>query len=379
MAFNPFIFGLNSSITDSPFLNTKKLSDRVGGNTGNLAFHHAIDSHLGGNRPVVGWDEPVDTINARGDLCVIPCANQLGPHLVIDSLQPKIEKFNMPVLAIGLGAESSRDMAIPKVPEPTLRWVEAMGNKSLSNYPNISTRGAFSWKVLDHYGLGRFATPLGCPSLFINPTKLLGKQIELNIKHPKRIAVTAGHFWWTHLATLEQSLFQMALCTDGAYVGQSPTEMIALTRGEASSLPSQVLDDCRAFAAPSMDAAEFANWMTIRGAAFFDVPSWMEFYRRFDFVVGTRIHGVILALQVGIPALCIAHDSRTLELCQTMMVPHVTADKVVGGITRDSLIRLLNFDAISFDENRISLCHKYIDFLKNNGISPASSLLSIIE
>ena len=43
--------------------------------------------------------------------------------------------------------------------------------------------------------------------------------------------------------------------------------------------------------------------------------------RKFDFVVGPRFHGVMLAMQAGIPGGVIAHDSRTLELCQTMGIP----------------------------------------------------------
>jgi polysaccharide pyruvyl transferase WcaK-like protein len=53
--------------------------------------------------------------------------------------------------------------------------------------------------------------------------------------------------------------------------------------------------------------------------AFFDVTIWLDFLKRFDFVVGTRIYGAMLAMQVGIPAAVIAHDSGTYEMCTTMV------------------------------------------------------------
>jgi polysaccharide pyruvyl transferase WcaK-like protein len=42
-----------------------------------------------------------------------------------------------------------------------------------------------------------------------------------------------------------------------------------------------------------------------------------------DFMFGTRIHGTILGLCAGLPSMCIAFDSRTLELCEQMNIPHV--------------------------------------------------------
>jgi polysaccharide pyruvyl transferase WcaK-like protein len=115
-----------------------------------------------------------------------------------------------------------------------------------------------------------------------------------------------------------------------------------------------------------MDLDEFTEWTKTYGNVFFNIPSWMEHYRRFDFVVGLRIHGVMLALQAGVPALCIAHDSRTIELCETMKVPFVHAREVIHGIERKNLLKLFNFNPDEFDSNRNNILHSYIDFLKNN-------------
>ena len=123
-----------------------------------------------------------------------------------------------------------------------------------------------------------------------------------------------------------------------------------------------------------MDLDDFARWSRAYGNVFFNVSNWIEHCRRFDFVVGTRIHGTAIALQAGVPALCIVHDSRTLELCQTMKVPYVMADELADGIRRDELLALSHFDAVEFDENRRMLCRRYTTFLKNNMLRPANWL-----
>ena len=86
----------------------------------------------------------------------------------------------------------------------------------------------------------------------------------------------------------------------------------------------------------------------------------------------------MLALQAGVPAVCIAHDSRTLELCQTMLVPHILAKDIASGVSRDQLLDLFaQFDATAFDANRRMLARRYVDFLTFNGLAPVSWLRNI--
>ena len=108
---------------------------------------------------------------------------------------------------------------------------------------------------------------------------------------------------------------------------------------------------------------------------FFDVAEWMAHCREYDFVIGTRIHGTMVALQAGTPALCIVHDSRTLELCETMCVPHVHAEAVRDGITRDALIRLFEFDRRRYLTRTDAGCARdYVSFLECNGVKPVDWL-----
>lgn len=160
----------------------------------------------------------------------------------------------------------------------------------------------------------------------------------------------------------------MVTATNGSYVGQHSFAMMQLTRGEAHLMTPEDLRACRDYACPEMDIEEFIQWSKLHGNLFYDVQAWMEHYRRFDMVVGPRIHGVMLALQAGVPGLCVVHDSRTLELCQTMMVPYVLAKDIADGMTRDQLSSMFTFDAEAFDANRAMLAARYNSFLASNSI-----------
>jgi hypothetical protein len=373
----PFILGLNPTINESPFLSTEVLYDLVGQNTGNLVFHYAIDRQLGGALAAIGWGSTVDRINLAGDVAVLPCANQLGPHSNYGAFAKKLASVKVPVVAIGLGAQASLDGRLPEVPKGTLDWIRAIADHAPGPGPNITVRGPFTMEVLNRYNLADRAVVMGCPSLFINPDRELGTAIAARIKTPERVAVASGNHYVKDLAAIEASLAQMVTVTSGSYVGQAPLEMLKLTRGEAMALNQDVLSACRDYICPHMDLEEFIQWTKTHGEVFFNVPSWMEHYNRFDLVVGTRIHGIMLALQAGIPALCIAHDSRTLELCKTMCVPYVLAKDVLKGLSLEHAIKALNFDPAQFDENRSELAKGYAQFLGINGLTASEWLIKM--
>jgi len=153
--------------------------------------------------------------------------------------------------------------------------------------------------------------------------------------------------------------------------------MVQIGRGEAALLDKGARDACRQYAAPWMSDEEFIHWSIRHVYSFFSASAWMEYLRRFDFVIGTRIHGVMLALQAGIPALCLAHDSRTVELCETMVVPYVIAQEFAYGITRNDLPTLFKFDYEKFDNNRKILAKKYVEFLLANKMPCAQYLCDL--
>jgi hypothetical protein len=305
-------------------------------------------------------------------------ANQLGPHVSLEYLVEGFRKIKGRLVGVGLGAQAGHAESSVEIPSGTLDWVRAIQDHSVSNRPNIAMRGEFSRRALERYGLADKTVVLGCPTLFISGDRQLGRTIAARFDPDFRhVAVAAGHHRWTHLSRLEASLVQIAHATGGSYICQSPLEMVQLGRGEAKSLDGAAREACRSYVAPWMADSEFVNWCDRRAISFFSAGAWIEHLRRFDFVVGTRIHGVMLALQVGIPALCIAHDSRTIELCQTMLVPYVRAQDVAQGITRDALSRYFNFDPVAFDSNRGQLAKAYMAFLRDNNLTPAPYLAEL--
>lgn len=365
-----FTFGLNESIAASSTLSTKDLYDAVGHNTGNLAFHYAINRLLGVVPRTASWSSSAEKINNMGDIAIMPCANQLGTHMNMGGLANLFKNLKPKFLAVGLGAQGGVALdGIPEIPQGTLAWLEQLVSHAASEKPNITVRGDFTLRVMEHYGFGANAISLGCPSLLINKSRDLGVRLEERYKsNYKKIAIAAGHPNWTSLSALEASLVRMMEDTHGMYIVQATDEAVALSRNDFGQVNKTYIQKLKNYLKLNLDDAQFEVWIRRYFISFYNIPAWMEYLRRFDFVVGARIHGVMLAIQSGVPGLCIAHDSRIRELCEKSKIPYVMADQVKQGITIHDLRTLSEFDGKAFDQNREEIASLYKTFFVNNGV-----------
>lgn len=370
-----FTFGLMECVPQSAELPTKEIYDRVGQNTGNLAFHYAINRMIGMVPQSVRWSSKAEEIDAHGDLAIMPCANQLGIHADLGDIAETFRHIRSNVIAFGLGAQAGLNLEIPVLPASTLEWLQLLIQKSPSKHPNISVRGDFTKSVMDHYGFGSHAVTLGCPSLLINTSHHLGAWLEPRYRQiPRKVAIAGGHPDWKALSTLEASLVRIMEETDGSYIVQATDKSLAISRNDFSGVDEDFLEGLRSYFGLNLSNSQFRSWVRKYFISFYEVGAWMEYLRRFDFVVGARIHGVMLGIQAGIPGLCVAHDSRTLELCQKCKIPYVLADHVKDGMILEDLVSLSNFNGREFDENRRAISAQYMTFFRNNSLPEVSGV-----
>ena len=356
---------------------TATLFDETGGNTGNLAFRYGLASHT---RNVVfsHWNAPAEQIRAAGDILLLPLANQLGSHTDLGDMADRIEAIGLPVVGIGLGAQAASDAVDATLTPGTERWLRTMIAHAPSDHPNLGVRGAYTLRQLDRLGLADRAVVTGCPSNFITMHDDFAP--TLAARYDDRlgpVAVTAGIPYTPALQGLEEQLAQLVTDSGGAYIVQHGLEMLRLARGEFDALGAERLELCRAYIRPGLDTAEFTRWCRRHAYAFFHLPGWLEFLRRFDFVVGTRFHGAMLALQVGVPAGVIAHDSRTHEMCVTMGVPVRLHTELAEPVTADNLSTLFPFDPDVFLAKRRTLHAAYSQILVDAQIEMVAPLRSM--
>jgi len=363
--------------SNAPF---DELFSFVGHNNGNLAFVHAIRQHVQAPMAYYGWSTPAATLREEVDLLVMPCANQLGRHSDLGGLAKTLAAADVPVVAIGLGAQAGKEFQDVELTPGTLAWLQTIARLRPSDAPNISVRGPYTERQVQRLGVDDVVQG-GCPSMFLNTRPDLGLRIQASAERmPRSLCVAAAHQQWARCADVEQQL--VAMVSDswfpGSYVPQSMSDMIKISRDEFHTIAPDVLEAIRRFVAPHLTLELFQQWCRQYARSFYDVPSWMDHLRRYDLTVGAHYHGVALALQAERIGLTVTVDTRTKELCEETGVPNVAIEDLRGPVTRRTLHdRVKDFDGAAYDELRAAKAATYVDFLVGNGITPAPHLFGL--
>jgi hypothetical protein len=349
---HPIIFDGAPYIDEYFRKDTVTLFNETGGNTGNLAFRYAVARHIR-NPTFLSWQDSISKVRSSGDVIVLPLANQLGRHTDLHLEAERLSAFKLPVVAIGLGAQSASIEQDVTLTDGTLHWLETLARLRPASKPNLGLRGEYTKAQVTRLGFGECAVVMGCPSNFINLHQDVSGLVSAGYeREPRRIAVNAGIPYISELGRLEANLADLVTGTDGAYIIQHNLDMLRLSRQEFSLVQENRLELFRSYIQPGLSIDAFCTWCRDHAIAFYDVRAWMEYVRRFDFVIGTRFHGAMLAIQAGVPAACIAHDSRTFELCKTTGVPVRWHSEIVETITRSNVRDIFRFDAADYREAR---------------------------
>jgi hypothetical protein len=373
----PSRFGITSH------LDTNLLCNKIGLNPGNLAFTYANALILGFPKQC-DWLDPVETGESVG---VYVVANELGQHFYPTDFCHFLE--NTPsewgMIVIGLGAQGplNRLSSNPdevQIHEGHLDWLRLMIEKSPSSRPNIALRGEYTRQLLEKHSLADAAIVTGCPSFMLSPLKDLGQQIARRfeiIGDRPLIHGALGNPWCSSHQSFEQGLLRIVTSTGGVAHVQMINAHIALSRGD--DLPEKTLEELRGQMVPHLMVDDVRDWGRRHLQAWWDAPAWMEYLRRADFLFGSRIHGVMMALQAGVPAMCAVHDSRTQELCEAMDVPNVSLydEPWANGNFNWGNIRAAferQFDPSTFDRLRHKRAAQFRDLFISHGVEVSPHL-----
>lgn len=361
------------------YTNSEKLMRATGGNTGNVAFVHSVKNLLADDFGIVYWGDNAEAVNKAYDLIVICCANQIGSHVDLGRWSEKLEEFGLPVVLIGLGAQSNKIGEMPEVPEGTLRFLDVVNKLRVSkDFSNIITRGDFSSSVLKYYGFE--SSPYGCPSLLTSPNVNLGSTCLKNQdmrKYP-RIMVPGGNPWHTSYV-LESKLVEIVNHFNGEYVLQHPDIIFKILLDDDFQLSEDSLNVLQKTFSNFKSIDDIKSWLIANSVFFADAHNWLNYSRKFSSAIGPRYHGIAIPIQVGVPGRVIAIDSRTEELSLTTGIPFVRYEEIVGlnyteiaGWSKWSVSEAENFD---YCRRRNSL--NYIQFFGDNNMRIKEHVVSI--
>jgi hypothetical protein len=222
--------------------------------------------------------------------------------------------------------------------------------------------------VLEQLGI-RNSVPTGCPSLLLagpnGPSISIPDDLsfETTCLHATRHSDKAAK-------PFEEHLYRLAYGKNMDIVLQSETPDIYLALAkQAPERRRKSFSEILIKTYGEQDLGLISAYLQAHGRAFTNFDAWISYMRTKRFCFGTRIHGTIASLIAGTPATLIAHDSRTLEMAQSMSIPYILQAEFER-LDSDDLSRIIRPGEITAMSSKCAgYWDRFLAFFASNALS----------
>lgn len=247
-----------------------------------------------------------DAINAEHTHAFIVFQDHLGSdwnHVNWTNLSYIVSRIKIPIVVFSLGVRTMNatpaEVAESLSPD-AVKFFQLLASKAVS----IGIRGGITAEVMDALGIRNYSI-VGCPTYFEagRARQVIKKKIDEDSK-VAGLGVFANKFITSPEYILQSELDLLHALYDMRVSKYKGVELFSVAqRGFQISILAALLD---------------------RRVHFFpDMVKWKKFMKSgFHLAAGSRMHGAILALNVGCPVLITAGDMRAREMCSLFRIPH---------------------------------------------------------
>lgn len=275
-----------------------------------------------------------------------------------------IEFMDKPVLIFGLGAQAPSFKNI-ELEKGTIRFLKVISERAVS----IGVRGQFTAEQIERHGINNVQV-LGCPTFMRKhdvPTIKHGDELErIGITLTRQAKGIYGNNE-EHIRLVHNQLLENAarLSNQSFLISQGEKEEYLISQREEGA--DQAVDDILKylhFDQNDKRTKPVRDLYLKRTVAFSNMKDWEAFSKSLDFILGFRLHGNIVALHQGVPAVFITCDSRVQEIVDFWNLPYVKSSQIVD-IDIEALYQSIDYTGFPLRFSQIK--NDWIDFLNKNG------------
>lgn len=366
MAARIFYLGAPSGVQFPSDATVLRAIEETGGNTGNLLIGHAIKRHLRAecivNRgTLLGWDY----VASNFDRVVVGASNFLYGGFDFGRWADFLEAIKLPCTVFGLGAQAPEYGCRVEVSAGTRRLLKVVAERSTT----LGVRGHWTASILSDLGITNLRV-IGCPAIYWNCKPSL-KPKPTTQRRPLAVAVNGAANGVQHASDavaakeIEVQLARLSFQCGYPYFLQNETDLAAIAAGLPEALDSYRLELLmQNYGLSDIGSQKFIEFVKSNTRIHFKVSEWRAALERFDFVVGTRFHGSLIAVLAGVPCFVYTHDARTRELCELLRLPHAPVTEQ-RSVDIDALY--CSLDLRPLEQTYRQLYENYIQFLEENG------------
>ena len=359
--------GAPVSPKSNPSLSYEQRFAATGHNTGNLLIGQSLFEELQFTEYGYGTSlQPCD-VNERYDVIVIAAANFIFRKFDLSALTNFIESTKLPCVIVGLGAQApATSYKVTDIPDGSRRFLHVVSDRSTT----VGVRGYFTAEVMNDFGI-KNVRAVGCPSLYRALRRNL-KIVRPDSAKPLRVSLNGSRNVIDHAISpeaarrVEAKILMLSIDNGYEYVLQNENpEMQVLW---SSDWPTEFVPHVQSIVARlELNIAEntLINHIRSKNRLFFELDEWDKYISCFDYSLGSRFHGNLIALTNGVAATILTHDSRTTELAELMSIPHVPVEDATD-LNVNELAAAGDYDR--FERKYQLLYDCFAEFLNENGL-----------
>lgn len=328
-------------------------------NVGNKLWFQGLISEIDDGENIITFRETnmsIDFINQNFDLIIYPMANIFGVEYAgaLDAISEMFEKINIPTYIISCGVQTKTydDLSdlINIIKLPSKRFITAIKNTG----GNFALRGHFTNEFFRKLGFND-AVVTGCPSLYQLGRNLTIDNNKVSEKNFKPILNGNYISCKKYLERYHDSIFIDQDCYINLFI-----ELEKITCKDKLSI-----NDFKTILY-NYGTQELNYVLSKRIHVFSNMPVWRNeiIENKFNFSYGGRIHGSIMSILSGVPALLVPIDSRIREMGEFFDIP------IDYSFSNNSNLyeKYLKVDYKKFNETYNEKFDNYQKFLIDNGI-----------
>ena len=316
----------------------------LGNNTGNLVFIRALKDIF---HPVMIplWDVTSDTFRDRADIThyittelIWLTPNQTYPH--VWTMLKRIG--DKPLVPISVGVQSmARNVDITLHPD-TVKLLRTMAERAV-----LGVRGEYTAAVLEKNGIVNFRI-IGCPSLYQGMNEKF--RVEKKPFDPAMRACCNFRTFYGTLSDPERQFLTFCANRDLGFVEQNAFQL--------------TLENC---CGDEYQFRYLQDWLKRQMHVFFHIEDWLAWVRQYDFSLGSRFHGNVIAITSGIPALTMVVDSRMDEMTRLFRLPTLPMENFRLEKPLEYYYDLADYT--DFNKAYPERMRVFRDFLQRNGLA----------
>lgn len=274
-------------------------------------------------------DKTCERILDRFDCIVLRGSNYIHSSMEWGHFASWLERIQLPVICIGVGAQAAQHGRIELSPESRRIW-QIISERT----PSIGVRGAFSAEVLNDNGI-KNAEIVGCPTLFRQKNPLVELDVKpLNSESKVSFSIrreTGEGYTLDPLSFLQSQkriiekladLFDLYLTAHGEV-----EEKVLYYRDPArmNAVREQLVHEGWFDQEPGILERLYERRLFFSGV----VQHMDAFMREMDATIGYRVHGILPAMAQGIPGVLLEYDTRSKELSETLSIPCLSVQEAL--------------------------------------------------